>query len=65
MHRKLDAWSKTFFDRVMQTEIGRVLKAQFDHQLEGQPLPDRLAAALKKIDELEDRGRAPGNERTP
>jgi hypothetical protein len=38
-----------------------VLKAQFDHQLEGQRLPDRLAVALKKIDELEDRGRAPGN----
>jgi hypothetical protein len=53
MERKLDAWNKTFFDRTIQTNIGQGLKAQYDLQLKGQPMPQRLAALLAKIDEAE------------
>jgi hypothetical protein len=51
MQRERSAWNKTFFDRVIQTNIGQALKAQYDHQPEGRPLPRRLAALLEKIDE--------------
>jgi hypothetical protein len=53
MERKTDAWNKTFFDRMIRIDIGRTLKAQYNHQLEGQPMPQGLAALLEKIDELE------------
>jgi hypothetical protein len=58
------AWSKNFFDHVIREDIGRALKAHYDHQLEGQPLARRLAVLLKEIDGLEDRERAPRNART-
>jgi hypothetical protein len=53
MQREPDGWNKTFFDRVIQANIGQALKAQYDHQMQGQPFPRRLAALLKKIDERE------------
>jgi hypothetical protein len=53
MQREPDGWNKTFFDRVIQANIGQVLKAQYDHHMQGQPFPRRLAALLKKIDEHE------------
>ena len=53
MERKTDAWSSTFFDRAIPIDIGQTLKAMYDHEPEGQPLPQRLAILLAKIDELE------------
>jgi hypothetical protein len=58
-------WNKSFFDYVIRADIGRALKAHYNHQLEGQPPARRLAALLKKIDELEDREGSPGNKGTP
>jgi hypothetical protein len=51
MERRRDAWNKTFFDRITQIDIGRTLKAKYDRELEGQPLPERLTALLEKIDQ--------------
>ena len=65
------AWNKSFYDRnksfydyVIRADLGRALKAHYDHQLEGQPVARRLADLLNKIDELEDTERAPRNEKT-
>jgi hypothetical protein len=73
MQREPTTWTKSFydtkksfFDYVIRADIGRALKAHYDHQLEleGQPLARRLADLLNTIDELEDRDRAPWHERT-
>jgi hypothetical protein len=53
MQRDPDGWNKTFFDRVIQANIGQALKAQYDHHMQGQPFPRRLAVLLKKIDQKE------------
>jgi hypothetical protein len=58
------AWNKSFFDHVSRADIGRALKAHYDHQLEGQPLARRLAVLLKKIDKLENSERVSGNKGT-
>ena len=58
------ALEQSFFDYVSRADIGRALKAHYDHQLEGQPLARRLAVLLKKIDELENREGAPRNKGT-
>jgi hypothetical protein len=70
MQREPVAWNKSFFDYDIRADIGRALKAYYDHQLEedhqlGEKLlAQRLAVLLKKIDEFEERERAPRNERT-
>ena len=70
MQREPVAWNKSFFDYDIRADIGRALKAYYDHQSEedhqlGEKLlAQRLAVLLKKIDEFEERERAPRNERT-
>ena len=69
MQRKPPAWNKSFSDYDIRADIGRALKAHYDqqlkddHQVGEKVLAQRLAVLLKKIDELEDRERAPRNER--
>jgi hypothetical protein len=43
-------WNKNFFDHVIRADIGRALKAHYDHQLEGQPLAQNLAVLIQKIE---------------
>ena len=68
MQRNPAAWNKSFFDFGIRSGIGRALKAHYDHQLAedhqlGETiLAQRLAVLFKKIDEFEDRERAPRNE---
>jgi hypothetical protein len=69
MQSKPAAWNKSFFHYDLRADIGRALKAHYDQQLEEdhqvgeKVLAQRLAVLLGKIDEFEDRERAPRNER--
>jgi hypothetical protein len=70
MPGEFTTWNKSFFDYLIRADIGPALKThydhrlegQHDHRLEGQPSARRLTDFLNKIDELEDRKRAPRNE---
>jgi hypothetical protein len=63
MQRNPAAWNKSFFDYGIQAGIGRDHQLAEDHQLGDKLLAQRVAVLFKKIDEFEDRERAPQNER--
>ena len=48
MEPKVDIWTKSFFDRAIRTNIGRMLRRQYDLD---QPLPHGLLTRLMQLNE--------------
>ena len=47
MANESDPWKKTFYDRAIQTHLGRALRTHYDLP---QQMSDRLAALVKEIE---------------
>ena len=45
MEREPNPLEKTFYHRLIQTQIGEALRARYDKERLSQPLPDRLPAS--------------------
>ena len=53
-------WEKSFFDRAIQSSIGRALRTHYDVP---QELPDDLSDLLRQVDEKSGGGSAPDDEK--
>jgi hypothetical protein len=51
MGRERDPLEKTYYHRAIQTNIGQALRAHYGEDFFSQPLPDKLRALLKQLDE--------------
>jgi hypothetical protein len=51
MEREPNPLEKTFYHRLIQTQIGEALRARYDKERLSQPLPDRLLILLMRLDE--------------